>query len=84
MLRRWSCGLAAIALLAVGPAVRPAYAVPPVGGCPSGGFELFPTTMFPPEVAEVVDLNRDGRVCGRRTSSPFGGVIIDNAVSRPG
>ncbi|WP_210479196.1 hypothetical protein [Naasia sp. SYSU D00948] len=73
--------LAATAALAFASAAGPAAAAPPVGGCPSGGgFELFPTSMFPPDVVEIVDLNRDGLVCGKRTSSPFGGVIIDNAV----
>jgi hypothetical protein len=30
------------------------------------------------DVVQIVDLNHDGFVCGKRTNSSFGGVIIDN------
>ena len=78
--RRLSCLLATSTLLALGCPAAPAVAAAPVGGCPQGGFELFPTSMFAPEVVELVDLNRDGLVCGKRLQTPFGGLIIDNFV----
>jgi hypothetical protein len=81
MARRLTCLLAASAFLALGSAAGRAEAAPPVGGCPDGnGFELFPTSRFPPDVVELVDLNRDGFVCGKRLPTRFGGLIIDNLV----
>lgn len=76
--RRLSCVLATAALLALGSPAGPAAAAVPVGGCPGGGFELFPASMFPPDVVDHVDLNGDGLVCGKRLKTPFGGLIIDN------
>ena len=79
-LRRLSLILAVGAVLAVGFQAGPAAATTPAGGCPSGGFELFPASMFPPEVVDIVDINGDGLVCGKRLPTKFGGLIIDNPV----
>lgn len=81
MSRRLFYLFAATTSLVVATGAGPAVAAAPPGGCaPGGPYELISVSVFPPEIAEIIDQNRDGLACGLTFKNRDGGIVIDNTV----